>query len=116
MTAFDSLNSSTPVWRRRPVVIGAAVVVGAAVLAWVLWPSSSPDAQNAGDKAAKGQSQKGAGKSGAATKFGGGDPNRPQPVSAIAARSGDQKPAPLALGSTDLPVLDQAPGRYVMEK
>ena len=34
----------------------------------------------------------------------------------IAARSGEKKPAPLALGSTDLPVLDQAPGRYVMEK
>jgi polyhydroxyalkanoate synthase len=34
----------------------------------------------------------------------------------IAARSGDKKPAPSALGSADLPVLDQAPGRYVMEK
>jgi polyhydroxyalkanoate synthase len=34
----------------------------------------------------------------------------------IAARSGDKKPAPHALGSADLPVLDQAPGRYVMEK
>jgi len=27
-----------------------------------------------------------------------------------------KKPAPLALGSADLPVLDEAPGRYVMEK
>ena len=34
----------------------------------------------------------------------------------IAARSGDRKVAPAALGSADLPVLDQAPGRYVMEK
>jgi polyhydroxyalkanoate synthase len=33
----------------------------------------------------------------------------------IAARSGETKPAPAAFGNTDLPVLDAAPGRYVME-
>ena len=33
----------------------------------------------------------------------------------IAARSGKTKPAPAAPGNTDLPVLDAAPGRYVME-
>jgi polyhydroxyalkanoate synthase len=33
----------------------------------------------------------------------------------IAARSGDKKDAPASLGSTELPALDVAPGRYVME-
>jgi polyhydroxyalkanoate synthase subunit PhaC len=34
----------------------------------------------------------------------------------ITARSGDRKPAPASLGSADIPQLDAAPGRYVMEK
>ena len=33
----------------------------------------------------------------------------------ISARSGETRPAPTALGSSDVPVLDAAPGRYVME-
>jgi polyhydroxyalkanoate synthase len=33
----------------------------------------------------------------------------------ISARSGEKKPAPGALGSAELPPLDAAPGRYVME-
>jgi polyhydroxyalkanoate synthase len=33
----------------------------------------------------------------------------------IAARSGDKTDAPASLGSTELPALDVAPGRYVME-
>jgi polyhydroxyalkanoate synthase len=34
----------------------------------------------------------------------------------ITARSGERKPAPASLGSADIPQLDAAPGRYVMEK
>jgi polyhydroxyalkanoate synthase len=34
----------------------------------------------------------------------------------ITARSGEKKPAPAALGSTNSPPLGEAPGRYVMEK
>ncbi len=34
----------------------------------------------------------------------------------ISAHSGEKKPAPAALGGEDYPVLDGAPGRYVMEK
>jgi polyhydroxyalkanoate synthase len=34
----------------------------------------------------------------------------------ITARSGERKPAPASLGTTELPPLDAAPGRYVMEK
>lgn len=34
----------------------------------------------------------------------------------IAARSGDKKPAPGALGSGQYSALDDAPGQYVMEK
>jgi len=34
----------------------------------------------------------------------------------IKARAGEMKPAPAALGSTDNPPLDSAPGRYVMER
>ena len=34
----------------------------------------------------------------------------------ITARSGEKKPAPVSLGTTHLPALDAAPGRYVMEK
>src|SRR5215470_16752852 len=34
----------------------------------------------------------------------------------ITARSGEKKPAPASLGTADIPPLDAAPGRYVMEK
>ena len=34
----------------------------------------------------------------------------------IAARSGEKKQAPAALGNADLPALDAAPGRYVVEQ
>ena len=76
-----------------PAVI-VAIVALVAVGAWLIWgPSSSPSATASAD-AAKG---KAAGKGGG--KAGGGDPNRIQPVAAMAARIGDINIVQTALGT-----------------
>jgi multidrug efflux system membrane fusion protein len=93
-------NDPRPWWRRPPFpIVGAiAVVVIVALLAWHFWPSSSSDATGSADKSAtKGQSK--GGSKGGASKFGGGDPNRPQPVSAVAAKTGDLNIVQTALGT-----------------
>src|SRR5579862_5171066 len=97
-TKFDSAR---PWWRRYaiPLAIAAAVVIG--LLAWHFWPSSSSTTSTepgsfGGDKG--GKSKGGSGKAGA-TKFGGGDPNRPQPVSVATAKSGDLNIVQTALGT-----------------
>ena len=85
----SKLDDARTWWRRHPVIIAVAAVAIVALLAWHFWPASSGDAASGGaDKAAKGQGKGGA-KSGGAGKFGGGgDPNRPQPVSVATAQVG----------------------------
>ena len=78
----------------KPVVI-VAIVALVAVGAWLIWgPSSSPSTTASAD-AAKGTA---AGKGGGG-KAGGGDPNRIQPVAAVAARIGDINIVQTALGT-----------------
>ena len=84
-------------WVKPAVVI--AVVALAAVGAWYFWGSSATDpataktADNA--KGAKGGAGKGGG------RFGGGDPNRVQPVAAATARIGDVNIIQTALGTVN---------------
>lgn len=92
----SKLDGARPWWRRHPIALIAAAIAIVAVLAWILWPSSSGNAGSTG--AAKGQ-PKGGGKSGGASKFGGGDPNRAQPVSVATAKSGDLNIVQTALGT-----------------
>jgi multidrug efflux system membrane fusion protein len=86
--------------RSHPIILAIAAVAIVGLLAWHFWPASSGDAAGGGaDKAAKGQGKSGS-KSGGATKFGGGgDPNRPQPVSVATAKSGDLNIVQTALGT-----------------
>jgi multidrug efflux system membrane fusion protein len=77
----------------KPVVIVALVAL-VAVGAWLIWGPSSSPSKSASADAAKG---KAAGKGGG--KAGGGDPNRIQPVAAVAARVGDINIVQSALGT-----------------
>ena len=90
----SKLQGARP-WWRHPVTLAIAAVAIVA-LAWHFWPSHEADSGGAQATKAPG---KGAGRSGAATKFGGGDPNRPQPVTAVAARTGDLNVIQTALGT-----------------
>jgi multidrug efflux system membrane fusion protein len=82
-----------------PVVVVAALVI-AGLLAWHFFGRSDggEDGKQVSikDKAGKAAFGKGAGKGG---RFGGGDPNRAQPVSVVAAKKGDINVAQTALGT-----------------
>ena len=84
-------------WVKPAVII--AVVVLAAVGAWYFWGSSATDPATAktADSAKGGKG--GAGKGGG--RFGGGDPNRVQPVAAATARIGDVNIIQTALGTVN---------------
>ena len=79
----------------KPFVI-VAVVIFAALAAWYLWGASSGDAAKA-KTADSAKGGKAAGKGGG--RFGGGDPNRVQPVAVAAARVGDVNIVQTALGT-----------------
>jgi len=85
------LDGARPLWR-HPITLAVAVIAIAA-LAWRFWPSHP--AETAGAPAAKATGKGAAGP----TKFGGGDFNRPQPVSAVAARTGELNVVQTALGT-----------------
>jgi membrane fusion protein, multidrug efflux system len=98
MADLISPKHDAPWWRRYlvPLIIAAVAIV--AVLAWIFWPANTGDASTTGaDKAAKGQSK--GGKGGAPGKYGGGDPTKAQPVSAVAAKSGDLNIVQTGLGT-----------------
>jgi len=83
-------------WWRRPITLAIAAVVLAA-LAWHFWPAHPSDSGGVPGAKAPG---KGSGKgAGGAGRFGGGDPNRPQPVSAAVAKTGDLNVVQTALGT-----------------
>jgi len=83
-------------WWRRPITLAIAAIVLAA-LAWHFWPAHPSDSGAVPGAKAPG---KGSGKgAGGAGKFGGGDPNRPQPVSAAVAKTGDLNVVQTALGT-----------------
>jgi multidrug efflux system membrane fusion protein len=88
--------------RRRwlvPILIVAVVALVAAG-AWWLWGPSSTAADDGKGKAGDAKSGK-AGKAGKGGGRGGGDPNRIQPVSAVAARTGDINITQSALGTVN---------------
>jgi multidrug efflux system membrane fusion protein len=93
--------SSRPSRRWLKAVIVVAVVALAAVAAWLAWGPSAGDASStkAADSGKTGKAGKGAGKGGG--RFGGGDPNRVQPVAAVAARVGDINIVQTALGTVN---------------
>ncbi len=86
-----------------PVII-VAVIAGMAVAAWFMFIRDDPapaakgggTAETKGGASGKGAGGKGGGKGGGR---GGGDPNRVQPVTAVAARSGDLNIVQTALGT-----------------
>ncbi len=85
-----------------PVII-VAVIAGMAVAAWFMFirddpapaPAAKGGATQEGKAGGKGSGKAGAGKGGGR----GGDPNRVQPVTAVAARSGDLNIVQTALGT-----------------
>jgi membrane fusion protein, multidrug efflux system len=92
-----SKHLDAPWWRRNLVALVIAALAITALLIWHFRPAPEGAAATGGaDKSAKGQSKAG---KGGASKFGGGDPNRPQPVSAVAAKSGDLNVVQTALGT-----------------
>ena len=83
-----------PRWLAPVVVVLALVIAGWA--AWHFFGRSDAPADGKQASAKDGKSGKGAGKGG---RFGGGDPNRAQPVAVVAAKKGDINVAQTALGT-----------------
>ncbi len=88
------IQTNSNLWQRLPAwvrkfLLPAFFLAIVACAIWYFWPR--PVAAPAADNAAKGSAQLGApGKGGpGGGRFGGGDPNRLQPVAAVAARQGD---------------------------
>jgi membrane fusion protein, multidrug efflux system len=98
---MSDLPPQTPATRRSrhrrwllPVIV-AAVVALLAVGAWRLWGPGDGASAAATKDGKEGKAGKGAGRG----RFGGGDPNRVQPVQAMAARVGDINIVQTALGT-----------------
>jgi multidrug efflux system membrane fusion protein len=85
--------------RRANLIVIAIVLVLAAAVAWYFWGRSEADTASTRTEAAKsGKAGKGAGKGG---RFGGGDPNRAQPVAVAVAKVGDVNIVQTALGTVN---------------
>ncbi len=93
----NSKRFDAPWWRRHLIALIIAAVALIAILAWWHYRSSGDTTAAGGDGTAKGQAK--AGKGGTPGKFGGGDPSRAQPVSAVAAKSGDLNVVQTGLGT-----------------
>ena len=80
-----------PRWVIPAVVFGVLALVGLG--AWYFWPASNTPATQKDGKAGKAPGKGG--------RFGGGDPNRAQPVAAALAREGDINVVQTALGTAN---------------
>ncbi|HUP96743.1 MAG TPA: MdtA/MuxA family multidrug efflux RND transporter periplasmic adaptor subunit [Usitatibacter sp.] len=86
--------------RRRGLIAIVVAAIAVALLAWYFFgraEKTDTDGKGATRPAAEGKSGKGAGKGGG--RFGGGDPNRAQPVAAAVARTADVPVVQTGLGT-----------------